>query len=67
MNEEDDNVVTIDTNSGHTVQYLKMDGICYPPLDNYAQHLRDIKNFRCRQEDTWVCGYPKSGMYICPT
>lgn len=39
--------------------YVKVDGCILP--ENYKQFADAIENFEVRDDDIWVCSYPKSG------
>lgn len=41
--------------------YITIDKVCLP---EYFQKFSDkIENFEVRDDDTWVCSFPKTGMY----
>ena len=59
--EGQEEVVIMRSRAGHSLCYLQMDGVLYPPLPGYSSHLKQLQEFPCRPDDVWVFGYPKSG------
>lgn len=58
-------VVIMRSGAGHSLCYLKMDGVLYPPMPGYSSHLKRVQDFPCRKDDVWIFGYPKSGQLVC--
>lgn len=40
--------------------YITIDGICLP--EYFQEFAERIKNFEIRNDDIWVCSFPKTGM-----
>ena len=39
--------------------YISVDGVCLP--ENYAKFADAIENMEVRDDDVWVCSFPKTG------
>lgn len=42
--------------------YVSVDGVCLP--QHYLNFQDAIENFQVRDDDVWVCSFPKTGMSI---
>lgn len=45
--------------------YISVDGVCLP--EHYLKFADSIENLEIREDDTWVCSFPKTGKKLFKT
>lgn len=43
--------------------FISVDGVCLP--EYYKKFAEQLENFEVRDDDVWVCSFPKTGEWSC--
>lgn len=57
------NLIKFDSGDGHTLTVAEHNGRHYPDFPGLTERMNSLKTFRAREDDIWICAYPKSGTH----